>query len=189
MSRTPVIPLAMKSGSVTSLPPGTQSPKNVWMCMSQSPGMRNLPFPSTDARAFRDLRAAGLADRGDAVALDDDGHVRPRRTARRVDDRHVGDGDRDIGLERSRLARARAQEDSQDGDAQDLHVRRSYVFAGAGPPSRWKRVSIDTPRARESLSARSTDGVMRPASIAFTDLRVTPASAARSAWVRSRIAR
>src|SRR5690606_21963986 len=30
---------------------------------------------------------------------------------------------------------------------------------------------------------------MRPVSIAFTDLRVTPASAARSACVRSRIAR
>ena len=47
MSRTPVIPLAMKSGKVTSLPPGTQSPKNVWMCMSQRPGMRNFPVPST----------------------------------------------------------------------------------------------------------------------------------------------
>ena len=47
MSRTPVMPLAMKSGSVTSLPPGTQSPKNVWMCMSQRPGIRNLPAPST----------------------------------------------------------------------------------------------------------------------------------------------
>ena len=52
MSRTPVIPLAMKSGSVTSLPPGTQSPKNVWMCMSQRPGMRNFPFPSTARAPF-----------------------------------------------------------------------------------------------------------------------------------------
>ena len=52
MSRTPVIPFATKSGSVTSRPPGTQSPKNVWMCMSQRPGMRNLPFPSTTRAPF-----------------------------------------------------------------------------------------------------------------------------------------
>ena len=46
MSRTPVTPFARKSGSVTSRPPGTQSPKKVCTCMSQSPGIRNFPEPS-----------------------------------------------------------------------------------------------------------------------------------------------
>ena len=50
-------------------------------------------------------------------------------------------------------------------------------------------MSTETPSARASLSASTTDGTMFPVSIAFTDLRVTPAIADRSAWVRSRIAR
>src|SRR3954470_2622588 len=50
-------------------------------------------------------------------------------------------------------------------------------------------VSTVTPNARARLSARSTDGTMRPVSMAFTERRVMPASAARSACVRSRIAR
>src|SRR3954470_20600305 len=50
-------------------------------------------------------------------------------------------------------------------------------------------VSTVTPNARARLSARSTEGTMRPVSMAFTERLVMPASAARSACVRSRMAR
>src|SRR5260221_9956842 len=46
MSRTPVRPLAMKSGRMMSRPPGNQSPKAECTCMSHKPGMRNWPRPS-----------------------------------------------------------------------------------------------------------------------------------------------
>ena len=46
MSRTPVMPLAMKSGSAISFPCGNQVPKTMWTCMSQSPGIKNFPLPS-----------------------------------------------------------------------------------------------------------------------------------------------
>ena len=43
MSRTPVTPLAMKSGSEISRASGNQSPNTRCTCMSQSPGMRKRP--------------------------------------------------------------------------------------------------------------------------------------------------
>jgi len=47
MSRTVVIPLARRSGSMNCrLPSGSPAPVR-WTCMSASPGMRNLPEAST----------------------------------------------------------------------------------------------------------------------------------------------
>src|SRR5579864_7547322 len=46
MSRTPVTPLAMKSGRIMSRPPGNQFPKAVCTCMSHRPGIRYLPVAS-----------------------------------------------------------------------------------------------------------------------------------------------
>src|SRR5258706_14114359 len=46
MSRTVVIPLAMRSGRMNSrLPVGSPAPVR-WMCMSARPGIRNLPVAS-----------------------------------------------------------------------------------------------------------------------------------------------
>ncbi len=47
MSRTEVTPLARNSGKAISSLCGNQSPNTMCTCMSQSPGMRNFPEPST----------------------------------------------------------------------------------------------------------------------------------------------
>ena len=47
MSRTPVTPLMMNSAGVILSSSGIHSPKISWTCMSQRPGMRNLPDAST----------------------------------------------------------------------------------------------------------------------------------------------
>jgi hypothetical protein len=49
MSRTPVTPLAIKSGRVSSVVVGKRDVslvKKAWTCMSQRPGMTYIPVPS-----------------------------------------------------------------------------------------------------------------------------------------------
>jgi len=77
-------------------------------------------------------------------------------------------------------------QDSADVTSSDAPHSLNQLSA---TPSRLKSVSTETPSARAIFSASRTDGTILPASIALIDRRVTPAIDARSACVRSRIAR
>src|SRR5688572_18142401 len=106
-SRTPVTPWATVSGKVTSGQPGGTPPRRC-VCMSHSPGIRNLPVASTT----HPLSLAGSGRRrhlNDALPGNSHHLVGYQSPTDHVHDRHVIESDV-VGSCRSRVKRERQSE-------------------------------------------------------------------------------
>ena len=115
MSRTPVTPLAMNSGSVTSLPRGNQSPKTMWTCMSHKPGDQELAGAVHHELpvASRSVQIRGSASMlCDMAVAHDDGAMRLGRRTGRVNDGDIVD-DQDCRRREDCAARNRTRTTSQ----------------------------------------------------------------------------
>ena len=82
------------------------------------PGQDELPGRVNAQRAGRDGYFGGRSDRGDPLALDEDGGIGARRGAGSVNDGAAGDGDARRGLE----CEDRAEDEHGGGSGMDWLV-------------------------------------------------------------------